>query len=652
MKYLKLTLCLIAAITLLIVPSGQASAVSADDFNPGRIIDDNVFFNKDTMTVSQIQKFLDAKVPNCDTNGDKYHNGVRRRDISSSNPPPYTCLKDYYENPETNENNYGDKSKPAGAKSAAQIIYDTAQRHRINPQVLIVTLQKENSLVTDDWPWWGQYKTAMGYACPDDAPCDEEYFGFSNQLEHAAWQFRRYVEYPQYYNYAVGTNYVQYHPTESCGGKRIAIETPATAALYNYTPYQPNQASLNAYPGEGNSCSSYGNRNFWFKFNEWFGSTTGQRTYSWSTNSISLYTDQARTNQIATDTYLEPGQTIYLTLKAKNTGNQVWQQAPLRLGTTDPRDRNSSFCNNSWLSCGRVTKMNEEAVAPGEIATFEASLTAPEKNGKYNENFNLLAENIAWFSGPGLALNLEVEPSRDFAVYSDSNKIHRLQNNRIAAFAGTKNYAVVTVRNTTNSVWPANKTKLATTNPTNRTSVFQDNSWLNGGRVSQLENGELAPGESDKFIFTLTAPDTPGNYTEDFGIVIENQEWIEHDTATLDITVKEHPGDSLKIDQNLRQDEALVSNNGLYRLIMQSDGNLVVYSPRKPIWSTGTHGTSAHRTIVQSDGNVVTYSTKGPVWASETRSSSANRLVMQNDGNLVVYGDGGAIWASGTHGKY
>ncbi len=49
----------------------------------------------------------------------------------------------------------------------------------------------------------------------------------------------------------------------------------APAALYTYTPYQPNQGALNNLYGEA-PCGAYGNRNFWRTFTDWFGPTTGE----------------------------------------------------------------------------------------------------------------------------------------------------------------------------------------------------------------------------------------------------------------------------------------------------------------------------------------------------------------------------------------
>lgn len=136
-------------------------------------------------------------------------------------------------------------------------------------------LQKEQSLVTDDWPWQNQYRSAMGYGCPDTAPCDAQYYGFFNQVYQGARQLKRYAANPNLFNYAVGrTSYVQYQANApQCGGTNLTMQTAATAALYNYTPYQPNPAALNNLYGSGDSCSAYGNRNFWRLYRDWFGVT-------------------------------------------------------------------------------------------------------------------------------------------------------------------------------------------------------------------------------------------------------------------------------------------------------------------------------------------------------------------------------------------
>ena len=284
-KYLRLTafiaLFLVTVGCLVCIGPKKVSALSASDWQAGRIIDDDVFFNSGTMNTGDIQNFLNSKMPLCDTNGTQPsgHGGyATRADWGRANgaPPPYTCLKDYTQSFGTIGADAYCGGISGGNKTAANIIYDVARACNVNPQTLIVLLQKEEALVTDDWPWPAQYQIATGYGCPDTAACDSTYYGFFNQVYNAGHQFRRYVQQPQLFNYAAGhVSFIGYNPNGGCGGTNVAIQNGATAALYNYTPYQPNAAALNNLYGTGDSCSAYGNRNFWRMFSDWFGATSG-----------------------------------------------------------------------------------------------------------------------------------------------------------------------------------------------------------------------------------------------------------------------------------------------------------------------------------------------------------------------------------------
>ncbi len=252
------------ALSVVIVANKPAQAAPVVGFNAGRIIDDAVFTNKSSMSPAAIQSFLNSKVPVCDTNGQQpseFGGGTRAQWAASRGySPPFTCLKDFSEN----------------GRSAAQIIYDTAQTYSINPQVLIVLLQKEQGLILDDWPIPGssQYRTATGYACPDTAACDSQYFGLTKQLDWSGKMFRAILnDSPTWYTpYLLGENHIQYSPNGACGGSVVNIENRSTQALYNYTPYQPNAGALAAGWGQAD-CGAYGNRNFYLYFVDWFGPT-------------------------------------------------------------------------------------------------------------------------------------------------------------------------------------------------------------------------------------------------------------------------------------------------------------------------------------------------------------------------------------------
>ncbi|KQQ18369.1 hypothetical protein ASF48_18350 [Rathayibacter sp. Leaf299] len=109
------------------------------------------------------------------------------------------------------------------------------------------------------------------------------------------------------------------------------------------------------------------------------------------------------------------------------------------------------------------------------------------------------------------------------------------------------------------------------------------------------------------------------------------------------------PGDRLVADGALAAGESLVSANGAFLFVMQTDGNAVVYdASNRPVWYTGT-SVAGSRIVLQADGNLVVYSSSNSaVWNSGTGGNPGARLVMQSDGNLVIYrADGSPAWATG-----
>ena len=113
----------------------------------------------------------------------------------------------------------------------------------------------------------------------------------------------------------------------------------------------------------------------------------------------------------------------------------------------------------------------------------------------------------------------------------------------------------------------------------------------------------------------------------------------------------------------LNMGESLVSPNGNYQLIVQTDGNMVVYdrttNPYGVSLATGTQGGSNNNNVfaaMQYDGNFVLYrgsqgvdGTQVPIWDTNTQNGGGDAfLSMQDDGNLVVYDgdDCNALWST------
>ena len=243
---------------------GTAGGADAS-FDPGNIASDEVFYNTASMTLDQITAFIDEQNAGCDGAWCLRTPGPGHRQLNRRTPTA--------------------RPTPAEpAQSAAKMLFDFSRACGINPQVMLDHAAEGIPGADPHRPTASSWAAAWGWHCPDTGPggtanCDPAHAGFVNQGYGMANQWARYrIEIPN-----GSTTTGPGAPTTSlwnvaesgCGGAPVTIANMATASLYNYTPYQPNPASLAAYPGEGDRCSTYGNRNFFRMYQTYFGSTGG-----------------------------------------------------------------------------------------------------------------------------------------------------------------------------------------------------------------------------------------------------------------------------------------------------------------------------------------------------------------------------------------
>ncbi|NTW62451.1 lectin [Candidatus Saccharibacteria bacterium] len=120
----------------------------------------------------------------------------------------------------------------------------------------------------------------------------------------------------------------------------------------------------------------------------------------------------------------------------------------------------------------------------------------------------------------------------------------------------------------------------------------------------------------------------------------------------MSVQTNQRPPTSLNTNQVLSVNESVVSSNEKYALILQSDGNLVLYSQGKAIWASWTVGKGGVKLIMQTDGNLVMYDKDWKaIWNSKTSGKGTSFLCMQDDGNLVIYNTKSYTWASWTVGR-
>ncbi|MBI5729253.1 MAG: D-alanyl-D-alanine carboxypeptidase [Candidatus Magasanikbacteria bacterium] len=182
------------------------------DFNPHFIISDPELQDYQNWTSSDIQKFLDDK-------------GSYLRNLVAEDANGMT-------------------------KMASDIIYNAAQLYKVNPKFLLVTLQKEQSLITDDTPTQKQLDWATGYAVCDSCSMDDpkvmKYKGFGKQVDGSAGIMR------WYYDNEDKTIVKKKDTPIRIDGEDVTPQSWATAFLYTYTPHL------------------HGNKNFWRIWNTWF----------------------------------------------------------------------------------------------------------------------------------------------------------------------------------------------------------------------------------------------------------------------------------------------------------------------------------------------------------------------------------------------
>lgn len=237
-------------------------------FSPGFLITDTRMFDGDAMTRQQVDAFLDEKGARCTDGGD----GA-------------PCLKDLVtDTPERPATAYCERIPAVEDATAGRLIADVARACDVNPQVILVMLQKEQGLITARNATPRQLDEALGFRCVDFQDCSPEFRGVVHQIYFGTSRLQEYGDPSRGFRYREGGTYdIQYSPYPFCGYGEVRIFNRATAALYNYTPFTPTQAALDAGAGavSDDVCATYGNRNFFRNFSQWFGSPTGTPESRW-----------------------------------------------------------------------------------------------------------------------------------------------------------------------------------------------------------------------------------------------------------------------------------------------------------------------------------------------------------------------------------
>ncbi|HSW98362.1 MAG TPA: hypothetical protein VLF71_00840 [Candidatus Saccharimonadales bacterium] len=496
------------------VCAGNASLAHAATFNPHRVADDQVFDNSGTMTTEQVDAFLNTFPGSCIST----NNG-----FSAPDPTGYSPSGGY---------TYG------ANVSAGTVIQHAAAAYDLNPQVLLATLQKEQSLVSGSAGCSTlRYVGAMGYGCPDsgtthsysglnlytwrgvtvtavDGTCvnSSAKAGFSQQVIHATWLLKFGEERSEgntgwaiirgswdnsddlssCYSGPMTTGTYKVCPSGSAtfydgwstiDGTAVHMESGATAALYWYTPHLS------------------GNSNFFNIFSGWFGVPYG------NANDYSFVTSSGAT-------HLSPGATGSVSITLKNTGYNTWYsdhnlpagQKATRLATIGYQ--NSPFIAPDANSLGTQNQvlMTPDTVAPGQTATFTFDTSAPYRTFFAHTRFIPIIDG-AFLKDVGMDVVLSSDPPAWNPTAASIANRDLLPNEHAQAH--------FSVQNTGNSTWYSDGNVPAGMQPTRLATMgYQNNpfadtsdpNWLGTRNQIKMNEASVAPGQTATFDAWFIAP--------------------------------------------------------------------------------------------------------------------------------------------------
>ncbi|MDZ7798864.1 MAG: SpoIID/LytB domain-containing protein [Patescibacteria group bacterium] len=272
-----------------------------------------------------------------------------------------------------------------------------------------------------------------------------------------------------------------------------------------------------------------------------------------------------------------PGKSLTFWVDFKNTGSKTWHNSGenfIALNVSDPAGRQSLFQHEFWSEYYyRPGRLSNSEVKPGEVGRFTFALKAPEKPGNYSESFGLVAENLEWITGGKFDITIEVVPEYQAElVGAKASKIEIEKGESLTFWVDFKNRGTKTWYNTGENFIALNVAK-----PAGRESAFQHEFWSEYYyRPSRLMNNEVKPGQVGRFKFALQAPNETGQFTEHFGLVAENLEWITGGEITIPITVFDpnqiQAVETLSEEPNIRiglyntSEKVTIKANGAYYL--------------------------------------------------------------------------------------
>jgi hypothetical protein len=271
---------------------------------------------------------------------------------------------------------------------------------------------------------------------------------------------------------------------------------------------------------------------------------------------------------------IEPEETVEVLIGFQNIGEKSWANTGsgyVSIYTYDPKYRTSDFRADDWVDYTQAALLDESSVAVGEVGHVTLSLTAPKYEGKYEETFQLAAEDTAWIPGGEFTLYIEVrEPAfakatagkqgtgnseeglgeedtlEDGEASPETDGLSAMvllrSAKNLVADGGEEIPFKIGIKNTGTEAWGMRE-------------ILDDEV-----AIASIDSGTVKPGGLEFFDFTLTAPSSKGDHTVRYLMAV-------NDTVIpdfyIDIPVEVTSGSEAVIDEEITIEETDIASDRL-----------------------------------------------------------------------------------------
>ena len=237
-------------------------------------------------------------------------------------------------------------------------------------------------------------------------------------------------------------------------------------------------------------------------------------------------------------TVMQPGQRYPVTIQMRNLGTTTWTvEAKHRLASVNPVD------NQVW---GQARVVLPGPVAPGEVATFNFTVTAPAQPGAYNFQWRMVQDGVSYFGASSPNISVAVGTGSDDAAF-----VSQIVPTSMAA--GRTYPVTITLRNAGTLAWAAGGNyTLSSQNPAGNLT------WGIGQVALPVD---VAAGQTVTLNFNVQAPVATGPYTMQWQMNRAGSGYLGQATTPVNVNVFAPYDDAVFLAQSV---PAAMSAGGVY----------------------------------------------------------------------------------------